>query len=574
MQSVIVRTVALRSFVFPSGTIFSVSPFLPDERLVIRSPFQILSFVIAALVCAALASVIQTQINIAEIARLGVKTSMAQNILITAEDMLLFGPIMTGISVVGLLIAFALAASLRKVTAASGFLVFSVFGWIGLWAALKLLGLVTPMSALVSATREWFDLALICLAGTSAALVYSWHARRLARAANTSKKAEWARIACSVLLLSLPAASFAILAPSGTPGVPNVSTTDYVLETIADKLDRPWSVATLPDGRHLVTLMAGKLLSIARDKHVSELELTGFPPVFNRGGSIGFMEVVVDPKFSQNGYLFFTAAYGTKALNGTHVVRAKLVGDKLEAAKVIFTTTAKPGPGNNGGRMAFLPDDTMLLTVGDGSERREEAQNLASHLGKVIRIDREGKAPSDNPFLSNPDAKPEIYSLGHRNPQGIVFDNVTGVAIASEHGARGGDEINLLRPGANYGWPIVTDGIDYSFARISPYHHVNGHSAPLLQWTPSIAPSGLAIYRGNHFPQWQDALLVPALKERAIRVVTRVDGHPKSQFLLLGELDERIRDVKVMDGVIYVITDGEAGRLLKLTAPRPVQEVP
>ena len=539
-----------------------------------RYRFQILSFVVAALVCAAIASAIQTQVNIAEIAQLGVKTSMAQNILVTAEDMLLFGPIMTGISVVGLLIAFALATLLRTVTPASGLIGFSVFGWIGLWVAFKLLGLVTPMSALVSATREWSGLALICLAGTAGALVYSWHARRLARAENTSKKTERARMACSLLLLFLPAASFAIMAPSGAPGVPKVSTTDYMVDTIADKLDRPWSVAILPDGRHLVTLMAGKLLSIGRDSHVSELELTGFPSVFNSGGSIGFMEVVADPKFSQNGYLFFTTAYGTEALNGTHVVRAKLVGDRLEAAKVIFTTTPKPGPGNNGGRMAFLPDDTMLLTVGDGSERKEEAQNLSNHLGKVIRIDREGKAPSDNPFLSHPDAKPEIYSLGHRNPQGIVFDSMAGVAITSEHGARGGDEINLIRPGANYGWPMVTDGIDYSFARISPHHHVKGHYDPLLQWTPSIAPAGLAIYGGSHFPQWKDALLVPALKERAIRVVIRVDGHPKSQFLLLAELDERIRDVKVMDGVIYLVTDGEAGRLLALTAPHHVKEVP
>jgi glucose/arabinose dehydrogenase len=347
-----------------------------------------------------------------------------------------------------------------------------------------------------------------------------------------------------------------------------------VVETIADKLDRPWSVATLPDGRHLVTLMAGKLLSIGRDGHISELALTGFPPVFNKGGVIGFMEVVVDPKFSQNGYLFFTTAYGTEALNGTHVVRAKLVGEKLQASKVIFTTTAKYSSGNNGGRMAFLPDDTMLLTVGDGLERREEAQNLSNHLGKVIRIDREGKVPLDNPLLRKPDAKPEIYSLGHRNPQGIAFDHVTGVPIVSEHGARGGDEINLIGRGANYGWPMVTDGIDYSFARISPHNHVKGYLDPLLQWTPSIAPSGLAIYRGDHFPQWKDALLVPALKERAIRVVTRVDGYPKSQFLLLSELNERIRDVKVTDGVVYVITDGEAGRLLKLTAPRAIKEVP
>jgi glucose/arabinose dehydrogenase len=211
------------------------------------------------------------------------------------------------------------------------------------------------------------------------------------------------------------------------------------------------------------------------------------------------------------------------------LILAQLVNDRL--IDIIFTTTAKWGRGNNGGRMAFLPDETMLLTVGDGLERREEAQNLSSHQGKVIRIDREGNAPSDNPFLSHPDAMPEIYSLGHRNPQGIVFDHVAGVAIVSEHGPRGGDEINLLHPGANYGWPMVTDGIDYSFALVSSHKQVNGYAAPLLQWTASIAPSGLAIYEGDHFPQWKGALLVPALKERGIRVVTRVDGHPTANAM-------------------------------------------
>jgi glucose/arabinose dehydrogenase len=540
---------------------------------VTKSTFQILSFVIAALVCAAVVSVIQTQVNLAEIATLGLKTSVSQNILVTAEDMLRFGPIMTGISAVGILIAVVFATLLHKLVPAPRVVVYAVFGWTGLWAAFKLLALVTPMSALVSATREWLDLALICLAGTAGALVYSWHARRLAHVNNTSKRTHRFRYVHALLLILLPVVSFAIMAPSGSVVIPKVNTADYVVETIADKLERPWSVATLPDGRHLVTLMAGKLLLIERDGQVSELELTEFPQVLNRGGSIGFMEVVVDPDFSQNGYLFFTTAYGTESLNGTHVVRAKWVADSLQAAKVIFTTTAKSSRGNNGGRMVFLPDGTILLTVGDGLERKEEAQNLSSHQGKVIRIDREGQAPLDNPFLSHPDARPEIYSLGHRNPQGIVFDKVAGVPVASEHGPRGGDEINLIRPGANYGWPMVTDGIDYSFARISPRNHLKDHSDPLLQWTPSIAPSGLAIYRGEHFPQWQDALLVPALKERAVRVVTRVDGHPQSQFLLLSELDQRFRDVKVVDGIVYVLTDGQAGRLLKLTAPRPVKEV-
>jgi len=191
--------------------------------------------------------------------------------------------------------------------------------------------------------------------------------------------------------------------------------------------------------------------------------------------------------------------------------------------------------------------------------------SLANHLGKEIRLDRGGQVPDDNPFLRHPGAAPEIYSLGHRNAQGIAVDPATGELLITEHGPRGGDEINIVEAGRNYGWPWVTGGIDYSFARVTPFRRLDGYTSPVLEWTPSIAPAGLAIYDGERFPDWQGDLLVPALKERAVRRVLRKAGQMVGQELLLADLGERMRDVKVApNGAIYILTDGTDAKLLRL----------
>ncbi|MET0265955.1 MAG: PQQ-dependent sugar dehydrogenase, partial [Duganella sp.] len=188
------------------------------------------------------------------------------------------------------------------------------------------------------------------------------------------------------------------------------------------------------------------------------------------------------------------------------------------------------------------------------------------HLGTLVRLDREGRAPADNPFVGQPGAAPEIYSLGHRNAQGVALDPATGALLITEHGARGGDELNRIVAGGNYGWPVVTAGIDYPFASITPFRHLPGYRDPDLVWTPSIAPAGLAIYDGALFADWRGDLLVPALRERAVRRVLRDGQRIVGQQLLLAELNLRIRDVKVApDGAIYVLTDGVDGKLLRLT---------
>jgi glucose/arabinose dehydrogenase len=215
--------------------------------------------------------------------------------------------------------------------------------------------------------------------------------------------------------------------------------------------------------------------------------------------------------------------------------------------------------------MALLADSTLVFGVGDGFSYREHAQRLDSHLGKLVRLYRDGSVPTDNPFAARDDALPEIYSLGHRNPQGLVFDRERGVLYEHEHGPRGGDELNRIEAGANYGWPLATHGVDYTGARISPWTEREGMRASMLHWTPSIAPAGMALYRGDLFPDWRGSLFIAALAERTLRRIAFDDGVPGQQQQMLGGRNERLRDVREgPDGALYLLTDAPDGKLLRL----------
>lgn len=336
------------------------------------------------------------------------------------------------------------------------------------------------------------------------------------------------------------------------------------VETIASGLEHPWASVELPDGRWLVTERAGRLVAIANDGRRTFIGTQELPPLYH-GGINGLMDIVLDPDFSDTRAVYLSMSYGEATANGTRLLKARLEGDRLTDITVLFDSTPKGADGNNGGRISFLPDGSLILTLGDGTEWREEAQNLQNHLGKVIRLERDGGIPEDNPFVGRSDVAPEIFSFGHRNVQGAAVDPLDGSLLITEHGPRGGDEINLVHPGANYGWPVVTGGLDYSFARVSPFKHLEGFEPAVLEWTPSIAPAGLAIYRASLFSGWDGDLLVPALKERTLRRVIRKDGEVVGQELLLADLKERMRDVKVgADGAVYVLTDGPEARLLRL----------
>lgn len=368
-----------------------------------------------------------------------------------------------------------------------------------------------------------------------------------------------ARWSTALWLSTLLLVPLLVSAASATPA--------YRIDPVAQGLEFPWSLAFLPDGRMLVTERAGRLRVIDTDAAgnltLRAAPVDGVPPVFV-SGQAGLFDVMLDPDFADNGLLFLSFAHGTQQANHLRIVRARFDGTQLHDVTPIFTSQpAKTHRQHFGGRLALLEDGTLVTGVGDGNLDRTDAQRLHTHLGKLIRISRDGSVPADNPFAGRADARPEIYSLGHRNPQGMMVH--TGTLYAHEHGAKGGDELNRISAGANYGWPLTTDGVDYTGARVSPYRTLPGITAPLTQWTPSIAPSGMAWYDGALFPAWRDSLFVSALAEKSVRRVSMQGGVPGAQDTLFTELGERIRDVRAgPDGALYLLTDSAEGRVLRV----------
>lgn len=343
---------------------------------------------------------------------------------------------------------------------------------------------------------------------------------------------------------------------------------EYRIETVAEGLEFPWSIAFLPDGRYLVTERAGRLRIIA-DGRLQEAPVGGVPAAHVRSQA-GLFEVMLDPDYADNGWLYLSFAHGNAGANSTRVVRARLAGNTLQDLEVLFT--AEPARNTSvhyGGRMAFLADGSLAVGLGDGFNFREDAQRLDSHTGTIVRFRPDGSVPADNPFAGRADARPEIYSYGHRNVQGLVFDAKSGLLWAHEHGPRGGDELNLIQPGRNYGWPVATHGVDYSGARITPHTSRPGMEDPRVDWTPSIAPAGMTVYHGDQFPDWQGDLFVTALVAREVRRV-KLDGERVvGQAPLFAEIGERLRDIKAgPDGALYLLTDSPRGRVLRVVAAR------
>ena len=354
-------------------------------------------------------------------------------------------------------------------------------------------------------------------------------------------------------------------APPPAPQPAKVVRTGYKVTEIAKGLNHPWSMAFLPDGSILVTERVGRL-RIIRGGSLLPQAIAGVPAV-HTGSQAGLFDVVLHPNFATNNIVYLTYASGTSAANGTQVARATFDGSALQGLQVIFKATPLKDTDNHyGGRMAFLPDGTFVLTIGEGFEYREKAQDLSTDLGKIVRLNEDGSIPKDNPFLEQASARPEIYTWGHRNPQGLTFDVQSGRIYETEHGPRGGDELNIIVAHRNYGWPVITYGMDYSGAYVSPYTQRPGLEQPVIYWTPSIAPSGLAMYRGDKFPGWRGDLFVGALAFRHLRRVHLDErGNVVDQEQLLNDLHWRIRDVRAApDGYLYVCTDEDDGRVLRL----------
>lgn len=361
------------------------------------------------------------------------------------------------------------------------------------------------------------------------------------------------------IIILLSVYSFSLVAQQAS--FPN-----YQIEEVASDLNFPWSLAFLPDGSLLVTERSGQLRRV-KDGQVSK-PIAGLPNIYVKGQG-GLLDVALHPDFASNGWIYLSYASGDDDKNALQVMRAKLSNNELIKQQVIFTVTPfKATPVHYAGRMAFLPDNTMLLTSGDGFDYREDAQRLTSLLGKIIRINDDGSAPANNPFKSENAKAPSnyIFSYGHRNHQGIVYDPKRQMIFSNEHGPDGGDELNIIQSGVNYGWPVITNGLDYIGSRISPFTEYPNMQQPFIDWTPSIAPSGMALHSGQMFSQLNGDLLVSVLKFKEVRWVQMNDLEVVGQVSLFKELSQRIRDVRVHpDGSIYILTDSENGKIYHIT---------
>lgn len=368
----------------------------------------------------------------------------------------------------------------------------------------------------------------------------------------------------AVILLVSAAALFFLSAFASIPQP--LKSADYTLkaEVLAEELNHPWSLAFLPDGTMLVTERPGKLLILSADGR-QRTEVAGLPPIAAQGQG-GLLDVALHPEFSANRLIYFSYSGRKGGIIGTEVARGRLDGAHLNQVEVIFRLDPKSNTGRHfGSRLVFDRQGLLYITLGDRGDR-PRAQNLNDHAGSVIRVRDDGTVPADNPFVGRDGILPEIYSYGHRNMQGAALHPRTGQLWTQEHGPQGGDEINVIRPGVNYGWPVITYGANYgSGTRIGEGTHREGMAQPLYYWVPSIAPSGMLFYTGDKFPQWRGDLFIGALKDKMLVRLELEDGKVVTEERILKNALGRIRDVRQgPDGSIYLLTDHDNGRLIRL----------
>ena len=338
----------------------------------------------------------------------------------------------------------------------------------------------------------------------------------------------------------------------------------FKLVKITGKLERPWGMAFLPNSNMLVTERVGRL-RIIKQGELDPKPISGLPKNIYAAGQGGLLDVALHPDFKNNRLVYISYAGRDGNVAGTEVARGRLNGNALENLEVLFVVEPKTkGKLHYGSRLTFATDGTLYITTGDRYSYLHEAQDPSNHLGSIIRINDDGSIPKNNPFVNHKKFKPEVYSYGHRNAQGITMRPLDQSIWSHEHGPKGGDEVNKLKGGANYGWPAITYGIDYSGAIISDKTHAPGMEQPVIYWDPSIAPCGMSFYQGDKFPNWQDNLFVGALvKQHLRRLEMRGDEVISEEILLEGFA--RIRDVRTSpDGYLYILTDENNGKLFRL----------
>lgn len=385
----------------------------------------------------------------------------------------------------------------------------------------------------------------------------------MSRIAADFKQAGQCRRAALALVLALPLLACAPRTALSDEAVYRSEEHDFRLVTLVEGLDHPWSLAFLPDMSMLVTEKSGAL-RVIRGGKLDPRPVGGVPESAERGQG-GLLDVVPHPDFVNNAWLYLSYAARGDDGYGTRVSRGRFDGERLSAVETIFEARPLSGGGRHfGSRLAFDAEGFLYVTVGDRGER-DLAQDLKAHNGKVVRLRDDGGLPEDNPFATLPNALPDVFSLGHRNPQGLTVEPATGWIWAVEHGPRGGDELNRIEAGANYGWPVITHGREYIGGSIGEGTSKPGMRQPAAYWVPSISPSGMDFYEGDAFPDWRGDLFVGALSGTHLARISLERGTVVGQERLLAEFDERIRDVRGgPDGLLYILTDDSDGGLYRL----------
>ena len=339
----------------------------------------------------------------------------------------------------------------------------------------------------------------------------------------------------------------------------------FRVERLTQGLDRPWSVAFLPDGGFLVTERPGRLRVIDAQGQLMEQPVGGLPEIRARGQG-GLLDVVLHPDFENNAWVYLSYVESGPGGMGTAVARGRLSGTRLLDTRILFRLLPKSDNGRHfGSRLVFGREGHLFVTLGDRGDR-PRAQDLDDHAGSVIRLNEDGSIPADNPFVGRRGVRPEIYSYGHRNIQGATLEPSTGRLWTHEHGPQGGDEINLPEPGVNYGWPVITHGANYGIGTaIGEGTEKPGMAQPLHYWVPSIAPSGMTFYDGERFPNWQGDLFIGSLKFNMLVRLELEDGRVVHEERMLEDALGRIRDVRQgPDGLLYLLTDESDGELVRL----------
>jgi len=374
----------------------------------------------------------------------------------------------------------------------------------------------------------------------------------------------WKLAALGAALAFCAATAAAQSIPLAGPIVKSERATFRVAQ-VTGNLQYPWGLAFLPDGRMLVTERPGRLRLIGADGKLDPRPIEGIPKVAASGQG-GLLDVAVHPRFAENGWVYLSFAGSDGDGASTEVVRGRLDGQRLQDVQTLFRMLPRSSGGRHfGSRLVFDAKGLLYITLGDRGEM-ERAQRMDDHAGSVIRLHDDGRVPADNPFVKTPGARPEKFTLGNRNMQGAAIHPVTGELWTHEHGPQGGDEVNVMRAGRNYGWPVITHGVNYGIGtRIGEGTTRPGMEQPLKIWVPSIAPSGMAFYAGKAFPGWNGNLLVGALRGESLHRL-ELDGEKvvREEVLLKSQVG-RIRDVRVgPDGLVYLLTDERAGQLLRL----------